>query len=80
MLYRHNKKEQDQLPAHTYEEAQKGKKKSSVLIQLSGWLRTLDMANDSNFDRNPLRGCNYGLEGGAFLILGGAFSMLGGAV
>lgn len=29
------------------------------------------MANDSNFDRNPLRGCNYGLEGGAFLILGG---------
>ena len=42
MLYRHNKKEQDQLPAHTYEEAQKGKKKSSVLIQLSGWLRTLD--------------------------------------
>lgn len=39
-----------------------------------------DVANDSNFDRNPLRGCNYGLEGGAFLILGGAFSMLGGAV
>lgn len=30
------------------------------------------MANDSNFDRNPLRGCNYGLEVGAFLILGGA--------
>lgn len=30
------------------------------------------LANDSNFDRNPLRGCNYGLEGGAFLILGGA--------
>ena len=29
------------------------------------------MANDSNFDRNLLRGCNYGLEGGAFLILGG---------
>lgn len=29
------------------------------------------LANDSNFDRNPLRGCNYGLEGGAFLILGG---------
>ena len=25
------------------------------------------MANDSNFDRNPLRGCNYGLEGGAVL-------------
>ena len=21
------------------------------------------LANDSNFDRNPLRGCNYGLEG-----------------
>ena len=29
------------------------------------------MANDSNFDRNPLRGCNNGLEGGAFLTLGG---------
>ena len=29
------------------------------------------LANDSNFDRNPLRGCNYGLEGGAFPILGG---------
>ena len=38
------------------------------------------MANDSNFDRNPLRGCNYGLEGGAFLILGGAVLHLGGAV
>ena len=23
------------------------------------------VANASNFDRNPLRGCNYGLEGGA---------------
>ena len=22
------------------------------------------MANDSNFDRNRVRGCNYGLEGG----------------
>ena len=53
MLYRHNKKEQDQLPAHTYEEAQKGKKKSSVLIQLSGWLRTLDMVRETGleFDR-----------------------------
>lgn len=29
------------------------------------------LANDSNFDRNPLGGCNYGLEEGAFLILGG---------
>ena len=38
------------------------------------------MANDSNFDRNPLRGCNYGLEGGAFLILGGATTALGGAL
>lgn len=26
------------------------------------------LANDSNFDRNPVRGCNYGLEGGAFSI------------
>ena len=33
------------------------------------------LANDSNFDRNPLRGCNYGLEGGAFLILGGCSSL-----
>ena len=33
------------------------------------------VANDSNFDRNPLRGCNYGLEGGAFLILGGGSSL-----
>ena len=32
------------------------------------------MANDSNFDRNPLRGCNYGF-GGAFLILGGCSSL-----
>ena len=29
------------------------------------------LANDSNFDRNPLRGCNYGSEGGAVLNLGG---------
>ena len=50
MLYRHNKKEQDQLPAHTYEEAQKGKKKSSVLIQLSGWLRTLDMVRETGLE------------------------------
>ena len=33
--------------------------------------RRFFLANDSNFDRNPLRGCNYGLEGGAFLILEG---------
>ena len=29
------------------------------------------MANDSNFDRNPLRGCNYGSEGDAVLDLRG---------
>lgn len=29
------------------------------------------MAKNRNYDRNPSRGCNYGLEGGAFLILGG---------
>ena len=28
------------------------------------------MANDSNFDRNPLRGCNHGLEGVQFSIWG----------
>ena len=33
------------------------------------------LENDSNFDRNPLRGCNYGLEGGAFLILVGCSSL-----
>ncbi len=38
------------------------------------------LANDSNFDRNPLRGCNYGFGGVHFLILGVHFSMLGGAV
>ena len=37
------------------------------------------MANDSNFDRNPLRGCNYGSEGGAVPDLGGATTALGGA-
>ena len=35
----------------------------------------VSLANDSNFDRNPLRGCNYGLEGGAFLILGGCSTL-----
>ena len=43
MRYRHNKKSR-LIPAHTYKKMQNvGKKKSSVLIQLSGWLRTLDM-------------------------------------
>ena len=43
MRYRHNKKSRI-IPAHTYKKMQNvGKKKSSVLIQLSGWLRTLDM-------------------------------------
>ena len=39
---RHNKKEQD-VSCSDIQRGQKGKKKSSVLIQLSGWLRTLDM-------------------------------------
>ena len=38
------------------------------------------LANDSNFDRNPLRGCNYGSEGGAVPDLGGATTALGGAL
>ena len=38
------------------------------------------LAKNRNFDRNPSRGCNYGLEGGAFLILGGATTALGGAL
>lgn len=50
--------------------------KNSTLIYMS----VEKMANDSNFDRNPSRGCNYGLEGGAFLILGGATTALGGAL
>ena len=38
MLYRHNKKSRI-IPAHTYKKMQNvGKKKSSVHIQLSGWL------------------------------------------
>ena len=32
------------------------------------------LAKDSNFDRNRVRGCNYGLEGGAFSMLGGCSS------
>ena len=31
------------------------------------------MANDSNFDRNPLRGCNYGVGGGIFDFRGVQF-------
>ena len=34
--------------------------------QLFAW----NLANDSNFDRNPLRGCNYGLEGVQFFAEG----------
>ena len=40
-------------PAHTYKEAQKSKKKSSVLIQLSAWLRTLDMVRETGLE--PVR-------------------------
>ena len=29
------------------------------------------VANGSNFDRNRVRGCNFGSEGGAFSMLGG---------
>ena len=41
-----------------------GAKKSATINDsgLSAGARPL-LANDSNFDRNPLRGCNYGLEG-----------------
>ena len=34
------------------------------------------MANDSNFDRNPLRGCNFDLEGGAILNLRGCIAFM----
>ena len=44
------------------------KKLTAVIgCQLFAW----NLANDSNFDRNRVRGCNFGSEGGAFLILGG---------
>ena len=33
------------------------------------------LANDSNFDRNRVRGCNYGSEGGAVLDLRGCSSL-----
>ena len=33
------------------------------------------MANDSNFDRIPLRGCNYGLEGGCIFDFRGCSSL-----
>lgn len=57
------------------------KKEKGLLFFLNQkQLIALGLANDSNFDRNPLRGCNYGLEGGAFLILGGATTALGGAL
>ena len=49
MRYRQNKKSR-LIPAHTYKEVQKGKKKSSVLIQLSGWLRTLDMVREAGLE------------------------------
>ena len=38
------------------------------------------LAKNRNFDRNPLRGCNYGSEGGAVPDLGGATTALGGAL
>lgn len=49
-------------------------------LQSSRGLCNIVLAKNRNFDRNPLRGCNYGLEGGAFLILGGATTALGGAL
>ena len=33
------------------------------------------VANDSNFDRNRVRGCNFGSEGGAVLDLRGCSSL-----
>lgn len=39
-------------------------------LENTGFSR-VPLANDSNFDRNPLRGCNYGSEGGAVLDLRG---------
>ena len=33
------------------------------------------LANNSNFDRNRVRGCNYGLEGGAVLDLRGCITL-----
>lgn len=50
--------------------------KNSTLIYMS----VEKMAKNRNYDRNPSRGCNFDLEGGAFLILGGATTALGGAL
>ena len=38
------------------------------------------MAKDRNFDRNRVRGCNFGSEGGAVLDLRGCSHGLGGAI
>lgn len=41
-----------------------GSKKSATINDSGiGCRGKLLLANDFNFDRNPLRGCNYGLEG-----------------
>jgi len=50
-----------------------------ALIDLPLFCEEIDreafLKENRNFDRNPLRGCNYGSEGGAFSILGGCSSL-----
>ena len=38
------------------------------------------MANDTNFDRNRVRGCDFGSEGVHFDVRGGAITALGGCI
>ena len=37
------------------------------------------MANDSNFDRNRVKGCNFGSEGAVLDLRGALIVLLGGA-
>ena len=37
------------------------------------------MANDSNFDRNRVKGCNFGSEGAVLNLRGALIFLLGGA-
>ena len=37
------------------------------------------MANDSNFDRNRVKGCNFGSEGAVLDLRGALIFLLGGA-
>ena len=69
-----NARHGEQQTPHSVSYLWAGAKKSATIndsgIRCRG---THLLANDSNFDRNPLRGCNYGLEGGIFDFKGVQF-------